>query len=125
MMPARNEIIGTVTSFMFAFGWQNNQTEEEPMAMRERKADRLPEGWIKGFIEAYDIRTSNDIRNGVDLLPHNRLKPNRTQPNIMLLRNLAAWFLSTILSLPGSSQRVMWRDVFRIAASRGHQARCF
>ena len=33
------------------------------MAKRERRADRLPEGWFKTFIEAYDIKTKNDSKN--------------------------------------------------------------
>lgn len=35
------------------------------MAKRERRADRLPEGWFKTFIEAYDIKTTDDIRSAL------------------------------------------------------------
>ena len=35
------------------------------MAKRERRADRLPEGWFKTFIEAYDIKTTDDIKNAL------------------------------------------------------------
>ena len=35
------------------------------MARRERKSDRLPEGWLKGFIEAYDIKSADDINNAL------------------------------------------------------------
>ena len=35
------------------------------MAKHERKADRLPEGWLKTFIEAYDIKTIDDIKNAL------------------------------------------------------------
>lgn len=35
------------------------------MARRERKSDRLPEGWLKGFIEAYDIKSADDIKNAL------------------------------------------------------------
>ena len=31
------------------------------MAKCERRADRLPEGWFKIFIEAYDVKTTYDI----------------------------------------------------------------
>jgi len=35
------------------------------MAKRERRADRLPDGWFKTFIEAYDIKTTDDIKNAL------------------------------------------------------------
>jgi hypothetical protein len=35
------------------------------MAKRERRVDRLPEGWFKTFIEAYDIKTTDDIKNAL------------------------------------------------------------
>ena len=35
------------------------------MARRERKSDRLPEGWLQGFIEAYDIHTTDDIKEAL------------------------------------------------------------
>ncbi|MGI6545135.1 MAG: IS256 family transposase [Fastidiosipilaceae bacterium] len=35
------------------------------MARRERKSDRLPEGWLQGFIEAYDIQTTDDIKEAL------------------------------------------------------------
>ena len=39
------------------------------MSKKERKANRLPEGWLKGFIEAYDIQSTDDIKEALkDLL---------------------------------------------------------
>ena len=35
------------------------------MVRRERKSDRLPEGWLQGFIEAYDIQTTDDIKEAL------------------------------------------------------------
>lgn len=35
------------------------------MAKRERKSDRLPEGWLKGFIEAYNIKNTDDIKTAL------------------------------------------------------------
>ncbi len=35
------------------------------MARRERKSDKLPDGWLKGFIEAYDIQSTNDIKEAL------------------------------------------------------------
>lgn len=35
------------------------------MAKTERKSDRLPEGWLKGFIEAYDIKSTDDIKSAL------------------------------------------------------------
>src|SRR6056297_676885 len=35
------------------------------MARRERKSDKLPEGWLKGFIEAYDIQSTDDIKEAL------------------------------------------------------------
>jgi len=35
------------------------------MAKRERRTDRLPEGWFKSFIDAYDIKTTDDIKSAL------------------------------------------------------------
>ena len=35
------------------------------MVKRERRANRLPDGWFKTFIEAYDIKTTDDIKNAL------------------------------------------------------------
>ncbi len=35
------------------------------MAKRERTSDRLPEGWLEGFIEAYDIKNADDIKEAL------------------------------------------------------------
>lgn len=35
------------------------------MARRERKSDKLPDGWLKGFIEAYDIQSTDDIKEAL------------------------------------------------------------
>ena len=35
------------------------------MAKRERRADRLPEGWFNTFIEAYDIKTTDASKNAL------------------------------------------------------------
>jgi hypothetical protein len=44
---------------------QTDHMEDFTMARRERKSDRLPEGWLKGFIEAYDIKSADDINNAL------------------------------------------------------------
>jgi len=35
------------------------------MTKRERKSDRLPEGWLEGFIKAYDIKSTEDIKGAL------------------------------------------------------------
>ena len=35
------------------------------MTKRERKSDRLPEGWLEGFIQAYDIKSTEDIKGAL------------------------------------------------------------
>lgn len=35
------------------------------MARKERRADKLPKGWLKEFIQAYDIQTTDDIKEAL------------------------------------------------------------
>lgn len=35
------------------------------MTRRERRSNKLPEGWLKGFIEAYDIQSTDDIKDAL------------------------------------------------------------
>ena len=44
---------------------RTDQMDDFTMERRECKADRLPKGWLKGFIEAYDIKSADDIKNAL------------------------------------------------------------